>query len=72
MENKKMWNKIFFKDFSNFNFRKKKERWKKRKKRKKEGRAQFVINYHTPFPEPNNSTYFLPFVPEKKKLEIWF
>jgi len=33
---KKMWNKIFFKDFSNFNFRKKKRDWKMEKKKKKE------------------------------------
>jgi len=37
--------------FSNFNF-------KKKKKKKKKGRAQFVINYHTPSHEPNNSNIF--------------
>jgi len=45
-----MWNKIFFRDFSNFNFRKKKEkkRDEKPKRKKEEERAQFVINYRTP------------------------
>jgi len=37
---------------------------KTKKKRKNEERTQFVITYRTPFHEPNNSTYFLPFVPE--------
>jgi len=37
-----MCNKIFLRDFSNFNFRKKKE------KKRKEERTQFVINYRTP------------------------
>jgi len=34
MENKKMWNKIFFRDFSNFNLKKKemKKEWKRRRK----------------------------------------
>jgi len=44
---------------------------KKRKKRNKERRAQFVINYHTPSHEPNNSTCFLPLFLEEK-LVIWF
>jgi len=51
---------IFFKRFSNFNFRKKKEkkrRWKKEKKGKKEGRTQFVFNYHILFHKPNSRTY---------------
>jgi len=51
MENKK-------KTLQNFNFRKKKGKKsdeKKKKKIKKEGKVQFVINYHTPFHEPNNS-----------------
>ena len=42
-----MWNKIFFKDFSNFNFTKKKKKTKEMEKRekrkKKKGRAYFVI-----------------------------
>ena len=53
----------FLQRFSNFNFRKKKPKqieMKKRKERKKQGRPQFVINYHTPFQKPNNSTYLLP------------
>jgi len=37
-----------------------------KKKRKKEGRVQFVINYHTPFHEPNNSNILYPlFLKEK-------
>jgi len=67
-EIKKMLNKIFFKDFSNFNFRKKK--WEMKKKNK-EGETQFVINYHTPFHEPKNSDILYPlFLIEK--LVIWF
>jgi len=31
-----MWNKIFFKDFSNFNFREKKEKKRDEKKKKRE------------------------------------
>jgi len=50
MENKKKCEtKFSSKRFSNINFREKKE-----KKRNKEGRAQFVINFH----EPNKSNIF--------------
>jgi len=49
---------IFFKRFSNFNFRKKKE---------KKGRTQFFFNYHILFHKPNNSTYSLFLI---KKLVI--
>jgi len=51
----------FLQRFSNFNFRKKKEKKRDEKKRNKEGKAQFVINYCTSSREPNNSTCFLPF-----------
>jgi len=56
-----MWNKIFFRDLSNFNFRKKKEMKKNREK--KEERAQFVINYHTP-------SCGLPFVSRREISDI--
>jgi len=52
----------FLKRFSNFNFRRK----KRDEKKKKEGRAQFVFNYHTLLQESNNSTHFLPFVPDRE------
>jgi len=59
---------IFFKRFSNFNFRKKKKKeMEKRKKRKKEGRVQFIFNYHILLHKPNNPTYHLFLI---KKLVI--
>ena len=53
---------IFFKRFSNFNFRKK----KKKKRWKKEEKTQFVFNYHILFHKPNNPTYHLFFVRDKE------
>jgi len=50
---------IFFKRFSNFNFRKKKEIEKK-------GRTQFLFNYHILFHKPNNPTYPLFLVRDKE------
>jgi len=50
-----MWNKIFLRDFSNFNFRKK----KRNEKKKNEPNLLLIIAL---LPEPNNSTCGLPFV----------
>jgi len=38
----------------------------KRKKKEKRRNSLIVINYRTPFYEPNNSTYFLSFVLERE------
>jgi len=46
----------FLQRFSNFNFRKKKEKKRDEKKRNKEGRAQFVINYCTSSHDTMTST----------------
>jgi len=60
MKNKKMWNKIFFRDLSNFNLKKKERDEKKRVKKKKKKPKLFliIVLLH----EPNNSTCGLPFV----------
>jgi len=56
-----MWNIIFFIDFSNFNFRKKrKDLEKKREKKRKKG-TKSPICY-----EPNNSNIFYLFVPDRE------
>jgi len=65
---KKMWHQIFFKDFSNFNFRKKrkKERWKKGKKRGK----PILLSHSSSWAQQLNissTTFFLI-----EKLVIWF
>jgi len=39
--------------------KKRKKREVEKRKKGKEGRVKFVINYHTPFHEPNNSTFIL-------------
>jgi len=58
----------FLHRFSNFNFRKKKEKREFQKNRRENKRkSQFVINYHTPFHEPNNSNIVYSFVRDREK-----